>query len=105
VSVGEWVTAVLGALSLIVTAYFAGRALRSTTRADQAQAARDRQREIAEARVEERATCEARVNDLLRDNAELARERDERTRERDFERARADNLQNIINRWRVQGDS
>lgn len=103
-NVGEWVTAVIGAAGLVTGTYFSGRAVRSTTRADQQAAALQRQREIADARAEERATCEARVNDLLRDNAELARERDERARERDNERHRADNLQNLINQWQIRRD-
>lgn len=102
-NVGDWIGVVIGGLTLLSGGYFSARALASTQRADQAQTADRRRQEIASARAEERANCEARVNDLLRERDDLARERDERARERDAANLRADNLQNLINQWRIGG--
>lgn len=96
--VGDWIGAITAAGALVSGTYFSARGLLSSSRTEKRESDERHDREIATARAEERATCEARMNDLLRD-------RDDVARERDAERARADALQNLINQWRMRGDA
>jgi len=98
VSVGEWFIVVSTVGAFVTGTYYSISGLLSTARTERRSEAQRHQQEIAAARVEERAICEQQLNGLLR-------ERDDLVRERDAERGRADALQNLINQWRLRGDS
>lgn len=97
-SVADWVSSGVGLLGVMSGGFVGIRTVRSAAAADRAREAEAQSRRIAEARAEERATFEPLVSELRND-------RDEALRERDYERTRADNLQTLINQWRIgQGE-
>lgn len=95
-SVADWITSSIAAIGVAFGGWVGVRQVRTATAADEDRAASAIQERIAEARAEERARLSAQIEDLRSD-------RDQAYRDRDYERTRADNLQTLINQWRMDG--
>lgn len=97
VSVADWSMPVIALLGVLVTGWFGMKGYRSTTRADQERAGEALRKQLADARADERS----RLDPLVR---ELERQLGEARQDRDYERARADGLQTLINQRQIGRD-
>ena len=97
-TVADWITSAVGFTTVLTSGWLGVKGYRRNTRADQNQAHEAIRLQLAEARAEERA----RLNPVVE---EMRRRRDEAIEERNYERARADQLQTLINQWQIGRDN